>query len=260
MNQEPECQPVSGTLNPKAGQKTGLRITNLCKMFGKKKVLKNLNFEVPKSGITGFLGPNGAGKSTTIKIIAGLVAPTSGIVEIEGVLMNGSSTAVYQKLGIMFEAPTFYNYLTARQNYELLTRLQKNTEVDIDHILKIVGLSGSADVKVGEFSQGMRQRLGIGQALLVQPDFLILDEPTNALDPLGRKEIKNLILHLAQNEKMTIFISSHLLSEIEQICTHAVIINEGKILAAASIDELREQGVQTLEDYFLELIEKENQC
>ena len=256
MNQETECHPVTGTFN----QKAGLRITNLCKMFGKKQVLKSLNFEVPKGGITGFLGPNGAGKSTTIKIIAGLVAPTSGTVEIQGVLMNGNSTAVFQKLGIMFEAPTFYNYLTARQNYMLLTRLQQNKTVDIDHILKIVGLSGSADVKVGEFSQGMRQRLGIGQALLVQPEFLILDEPTNALDPLGRKEMKNLILHLAQTEKMTLFVSSHLLSEIEQICTHAVIINDGKILAAASIDELREHGVQTLEDYFLELIEKENQC
>jgi len=256
MNKPSDCRPIAGTFN----QPAALRINNLCKTFGKKKVLKNVTFEVPKGGITGFLGPNGAGKSTTIKIIAGLVAPTSGTVEIEGVDMNGNSTAVFQKLGIMFEAPAFYNYLTARQNYELLTRLQENKGVDIDHILKTVGLSGSADVKVGEFSQGMRQRLGIGQALLVQPEFLILDEPTNALDPLGRKEMKNLILHLAQTEKMTIFISSHLLSEIEQICTHAVIINEGKILAADAIDALRENGIQTLEDYFLQLIEKENQC
>ena len=133
MNQKSECAPVNGIFN----QKAGLCITNLCKMFGKKKVLKNLNFEVPKGGITGFLGPNGAGKSTTIKIIAGLVAPTSGSVEIEGVLMYGNS-AVFQKLGIMFEAPAFYNYLTARQNYELLTRLQKNTKVDIDHIINIL--------------------------------------------------------------------------------------------------------------------------
>jgi len=256
MNQNPECQPNAGILI----QKAALRITSLCKTFGKKQVLKNLNFEVPKGGITGFLGPNGAGKSTTIKIIAGLVAPTAGTVEIEGVPMNGNSSAVFQKLGIMFEAPAFYNYLTARQNFVLLTRLQQNNRVDIDHILKIVGLSGSADVKVGEFSQGMRQRLGIGQALLVQPEFLILDEPTNALDPLGRKEMKNLILHLANTEKMTIFISSHLLSEIEQICTHAVIIHEGRILAADAINALREHGIQTLEDYFLELIEKENQC
>jgi ABC-type multidrug transport system ATPase subunit len=241
-------------------QKAALRVTNLCKTYGKKNVLQNLSFEVQKGGITGFLGPNGAGKSTTIKIIAGLVAPTSGTVEIEGAVMNGSATAVFQKLGIMFEAPTFYNYLTARQNYTLLTRLQHNKAVDIDHILKIVGLSGSADTKVGEFSQGMRQRLGIGQALLVQPEFLILDEPTNALDPLGRKEIKNLIQHLAQTEKMTVFISSHLLSEIEQICTHAVIIHEGKILAAAAIDELKKHGIGTLEDCFLKLIEKENQC
>ncbi len=241
-------------------QTAALRVTNLCKTFGKKKVLKNLNFEVSKGGIIGFLGPNGAGKSTTIKIIAGLVAPTSGTVEIEGKVMNGRSLAVFQKLGIMFEAPTFYNYLTARQNYMLLTRLQQNNVVDIDHILKIVGLSESADVKVGEFSQGMRQRLGFGQALLVQPEFLILDEPTNALDPMGRKEMKNLIQRLAQSEKMTIFISSHLLLEIEQICTHAVIIHEGKILAADAINDLKEHGIQTLEDYFLQLIEKENRC
>ena len=122
MNQQPECHPITGSVN----QQAALRITNLCKTFGKKKVLKNLNFEVPKGGITGFLGPNGAGKSTTIKIIAGLVAPTSGTVEVEGVVMNGNSTAVFEKLGIMFEAPMFYNYLTARQNYTLLTRLQQN--------------------------------------------------------------------------------------------------------------------------------------
>lgn len=132
--------------------------------------------------------------------------------------------------------------------------------VDIDHILKIVGLARSSDIKVGEFSQGMRQRLGIGQALLAQPEFLILDEPTNAIDPLGRKEIKDLIRRLAQVEKMTVFISSHLLSESEQICTHAVIIHEGRILAADGIDALRKSGVQTLEDHFLQLIEKENQC
>lgn len=257
MRNNPESQSIEGTSDQHPAQNTGLRVTNLCKTFGNKKVLNHLNFEVPKAGITGFLGPNGAGKSTTIKIIAGLVAPTSGTVEIQGVPMNGNSTEVFEKLGIMFEAPTFYNYLTARQNYELLIRLQQNKGVDVDNILKIVGLSGSADVKVGEFSQGMRQRLGIGQALLVQPELLILDEPTNALDPLGRKEMKNLIQRLAQTEKMTIFVSSHLLSEIEQICTHAVIINEGKILAADAIDALREHGIQTLEDYFLQLIEKE---
>ena len=256
MNQQLECHPNSGTVD----QKAALRITNLCKTYGNKHVLKNVSFEVPKGGITGFLGPNGAGKSTTIKIIAGLVAPTSGSVEIEGVVMDGKSTEIFQKLGIMFEAPTFYNYLTARRNFTLLSRLQSNKAVDIDHILKIVGLGRSADIKVGEFSQGMRQRLGIGQALLAEPEFLILDEPTNALDPIGRKEIKDLIRRLAQVEKMTVFISSHLLSEIEQICTHAVIIHEGKILAAADIDTLRKSGIQTLEDHFLQLIEKENQC
>jgi ABC-type multidrug transport system ATPase subunit len=235
-------------------QKAALRITNLCKDFGKKHVLKNLTFDVPKGGITGFLGPNGAGKSTTIKIIAGLVAPTSGTVEIEGVNIKDTS-AVFRKLGILFEAPAFYNYLTARQNYRLLTQLQHNRAVDIDSILHIVGLSGAADTHVGEFSQGMRQRLGIGQALLIQPEFLILDEPTNALDPLGRKEIKDLIRRLVQVEKMTVFISSHLLSEIEEICTHAVIIHQGEILDAIDVEAMKNHGLCTLEDYFLKLIE-----
>lgn len=254
MNQHPQCHSIKDSVNYNAA----LRVTNLCKNFGKKRVLKNLTFDVPKGGITGFLGPNGAGKSTTIKIIAGLVAPTSGTVEIQGVSINGNASVVFQKLGIMFEAPTFYNYLTARQNYKLLTQLQHNKSVDIDHIFQIVGLSGAMDTKVGEFSQGMRQRLGIGQALLVQPEFLILDEPTNALDPLGRKEIKDLIRRLVQVEKMTVFISSHLLSEIEEICTHAVIIHRGEILDAMEIDAARKQGIGTLEDYFLKLIEGKN--
>lgn len=256
MKTDLQNDPVSAPLK----QKAALRITNLCKNFGKKMVLDNLTFEVPKGSITGFLGPNGAGKSTTIKIIAGLVAPTSGTIEINGMVKNSASAGIYQKLGIMFEAPAFYNYLTARQNFMLLQKLQPNKAVDIDHTLKTVGLSGSADTKVGEFSQGMRQRLGIGQALLIQPEFLILDEPTNALDPLGRIEIKDLIRNLALKEKMTVFISSHLLLEIEQICTHAVIIHEGKILSTAKIDALREHGLKTLEEYFFQLIEKETQC
>jgi ABC-2 type transport system ATP-binding protein len=232
----------------------GISVQHLSKNYGKKSILKDLSFEAQKGEITGFLGPNGAGKSTTIKIIAGLVSPASGSVTIDGINMKTDFDEGIQKLGIMFEAPSFYNYLTARKNLEILNQYQGYLHDDILEILDLVGLEASVSTKVGEFSQGMRQRLGIAQALLGKPEILILDEPTNALDPLGRKEVKDLIVALAKNEKMTIFVSSHLLGEMEQICTHAVIINQGRIIASKPVAECTQNNRITLEEYFLELI------
>jgi ABC-2 type transport system ATP-binding protein len=234
----------------------GIRVEHLSKKYGKKLILDDLSFEAQKGEITGFLGPNGAGKSTTIKIIAGLVSPEPGTVIIDGINMKSDFDEGIKKLGIMFEAPSFYNYLSAKKNLEILNQYQGYQQDNILELLDLVGLEASASTKVGEFSQGMRQRLGIAQALLAKPEILILDEPTNALDPLGRKEVKDLIVALAKNEKITIFVSSHLLGEMEQICTHAVIINKGQIIASKTVAECTKNGKVSLEDYFLELIKK----
>ncbi len=230
-----------------------LKLTDVCKNYGKKKILKNLSFEVKKGEIIGFLGPNGAGKSTTIKIISRLVAPTSGTIELGRGNIADNSTDAYEKLGVMFEAPAFYNYLSARKNLDILRRLSKKKTADIDEALTISGLMNAADVKVGEFSQGMRQRLGIAQAILTKPELLILDEPTNALDPAGRKEMKSLIKTLSEKYHITIFLSSHLLAEIEQVCSRVIIINQGEIITSKTMDDLRNDGVTSLEDFFMEL-------
>lgn len=234
-------------------QATILKITDICKNYGKKKILKNLSFEVKKGEIIGFLGPNGAGKSTTIKIISKLVYPTSGSVQLNGIPLYDNGAGAMDKLGVMFETPSFYNYLTAYKNLDILRRLSNVQSADIDEALRITGLSEHADVKVREFSQGMRQRLGIAQAILTRPDLLILDEPTNALDPAGRKEMKELIRSLAYNHHITIFLSSHLLAEIEQVCTRVIIINRGEIITSKTMNQLENEGITSLEEYFMEL-------
>lgn len=235
------------------GNETILKLTDVCKNYGKKKVLKNLSFNVKKGEIIGFLGPNGAGKSTTIKIISRLVSPSSGEIELGGRTITDRASGAFEKLGIMFEAPAFYNYLSARKNLDILRRLSHNKTADIEEALTIAGLKKSADVKVGEFSQGMRQRLGIAQAILTRPELLILDEPTNALDPAGRKEMKSLIQTLSEKYHITIMLSSHLLAEIEQVCTRIIIIHQGEIIMSKPMDELEKDGITSLEDYFMEL-------
>ncbi len=233
-----------------------LKVSNLCKEYGKRKILKNLTFEVGRGEIIGFLGLNGAGKSTTIKIIAGLVAPTSGTIEINGIEISDGGSQTSEALGIMFEAPAFYNYLSAYKNLEILNKLSKKKTEDIDDVLKIVGLSEFARLKVEKYSQGMRQRLGIAQAILSRPDILILDEPTNGLDPFGIKEMKDLIKRLAKEEHNTVFLSSHLLSEVEQLCDRVIIINEGEIITSKRIVDLQNENVTSLEQYFLSLMQE----
>jgi ABC-2 type transport system ATP-binding protein len=230
-----------------------LKLTDICKNYGNKRILKNLSFEVKKGEIIGFLGPNGAGKSTTIKIISRLVAPTSGTIELNGTSITNGSAADYEKLGVMFETPSFYSYLSAYQNLDILRRLSKKNGADVHEALSISGLASHADVKVREFSQGMRQRLGIAQAILTKPELLILDEPTNALDPAGRKEMKALIKDLSRKYHITIFLSSHLLAEIEQVCSRVIIISHGEIVTSKTMDELESEGITSLEDFFMEL-------
>lgn len=217
-----------------------IEIKNLAKHYGDIKAVDGLSMQVMPGDIYGFLGPNGSGKSTTIRMLLSLIRPTSG-----QILLFGHDLAVdrYQTLsrvGALIEKPDFYNYLTARKNLEILGKLSKvkNLDARIDEVLDMVGLLPRAKSIVKTFSLGMKQRLGIAQALIHKPDLIILDEPTNGLDPLGQKEVRDLVKTLSQDKNITILISSHILFEIEQIANRMVIINKGKALVEGNVHDL----------------------
>jgi ABC-type multidrug transport system ATPase subunit len=217
-----------------------IEIKNLSKHYGDIKAVDDLSMQVMPGDIYGFLGPNGSGKSTTIRMLLSLIRPTSG-----QILLFGKDLAVdrYQTLsrvGALIEKPDFYNYLSARKNLEILGKLSnvQNLKFRIDEVLDLVGLLPRAHSSVRTFSLGMKQRLGIAQALIHKPDLIILDEPTNGLDPQGQKEIRDLVKTLSQENNITIVISSHVLFEIEQIANRMVIINQGKALVEGNVHDL----------------------
>lgn len=214
-----------------------LSVKNLSKSFGKRKAVDSLSFEIRAGEIFGFLGPNGAGKSTAIRAMLSLINPDSGDIEIFGKSIRKYRNSALQEVGALVERPDFYEYLSAYKNLSLLAAMDKVSKERILEVLEIVGLADRAKDKVRAFSQGMKQRLGIAQALLSKPKVLILDEPTNGLDPRGMKEVRDLILKLAE-EGITILLSSHLLHEIEQICTTMAIINLGKLIKIGSVHDL----------------------
>lgn len=214
-----------------------LSVKNLSKSFGKRKAVDSLSFEIRAGEIFGFLGPNGAGKSTAIRAMLSLINPDSGDIEIFGKSIRKYRNSALQEVGALVERPDFYEYLSAYKNLSLLAAMDKVSKERILEVLEIVGLADRAKDKVRAFSQGMKQRLGIAQALLSKPKLLILDEPTNGLDPRGMKEVRDLILKLAE-EGITILLSSHLLHEIEQICTTMAIINLGKLIKIGSVHDL----------------------
>lgn len=214
-----------------------LSVKNLSKSFGKRKAVDSLSFEIRAGEIFGFLGPNGAGKSTAIRAMLSLINPDSGDIEIFGKSIRKCRNSALQEVGALVERPDFYEYLSAYKNLSLLAAMDKVSKERILEVLEIVGLADRAKDKVRAFSQGMKQRLGIAQALLSKPKLLILDEPTNGLDPRGMKEVRDLILKLAE-EGITILLSSHLLHEIEQICTTMAIINLGKLIKIGSVHDL----------------------
>lgn len=214
-----------------------LSVKNLSKSFGKRKAVDSLSFEIRAREIFGFLGPNGAGKSTAIRAMLSLIKPDSGDIEIFGKSIRKYRNSALQEVGALVERPDFYEYLSAYKNLSLLAAMDKVSKERILEVLEIVGLADRAKDKVRAFSQGMKQRLGIAQALLSKPKLLILDEPTNGLDPRGMKEVRDLILKLAE-EGITILLSSHLLHEIEQICTTMAIINLGKLIKIGSVHDL----------------------
>ena len=216
---------------------TILSIKNLSKSFGKRKAVNNLSFDIKEGETFGFLGPNGAGKSTAIRSMLALIKPDEGDIEIFGKSVMKQKNSALQGVGALVERPDFYEYLSAHQNLSLLATMDNVSKKRIDEVLAIVGLTDRRDDKVKAYSQGMKQRLGIAQALLCDPKLLILDEPTNGLDPRGMKEVRDLIRNLSQ-EGITILLSSHILHEVEQVCTAMAIINLGKLIKIGSVHDL----------------------
>lgn len=221
-------------------QQLVVRAEGLTKRYGQQDAVHDANFEVRRGEVFGFLGPNGSGKSTTIGMLLGLVAPTAGKIELFGEGPEGREQAL-ARVGAIIESPAFYPYLSGRDNLRVLGQLRPGVDdARVDEVLAIIGLSEAANKKYKNYSLGMKQRLGIGWTLLHDPEFLVLDEPTNGLDPAGMMEVRHLIQRLAAGGK-TIFISSHLLNEIEQVCDRVAIILRGKIIAEGYVDELVSQ-------------------
>jgi len=211
----------------------------LSRRFGKRWAVKDLNLEVCRGDVFGFLGPNGAGKSTTIRMLLGLVRPTSGEIEIFGHLVSKSRKKAIKKVCGIVEQPDFYLHLSAKRNLEILGILSGGIREDrVAEVLQLVGLYGVANDKVKGFSHGMKQRLGIAQALLSEPELIILDEPTSGLDPQGMKEVRELIIQLSEEHDITIFLSSHLLYEIEQVATRMAIIHQGRLIVQGEVKTL----------------------
>lgn len=220
-----------------------LQTRNLSKRFKKRWAVSDLNLEVRRGDIFGFLGPNGAGKSTTIRMLLTLIAPTGGEVFLFEKPLRSHRREILPRVGGLVERADFYLYLSARKNLELVASLRGGVpRKEIERVLHIVGLTERGDDKVKTFSHGMKQRLGIAQALLGNPEFIILDEPTTGLDPQGIKEVRELIKQLSAEHKMTIFLSSHLLSEIEQTATSMAIINRGKLVVQGKVHDLLNDG------------------
>lgn len=215
---------------------------HLTRRYGKTYVVDDLNLNVYPGDIYGFLGPNGAGKTTTIRMLLGLVQPTSGDVEIFGKNLKKERISILKKVGSLVESPSYYGHLTGRENLEVLRRLLDVPKSRIDEVLSIVRLDKSADRAVKGYSLGMKQRLGIAASLLGSPELLILDEPTNGLDPAGIQEIRELIKEMPKQYGITVVISSHLLNEIDQMATRVGVIQSGRLIFEDTIAAMRKQS------------------
>ena len=204
---------------------------DLCKQYGNALRVAHLDLDVPEGSVYGFLGPNGAGKSTTLKMILGLVRPTAGDIRVLGKKMDGGSRlAVLRQVGSLIESPSYYGHLTGEENLRIVQTLRGVPEKNIREVLQIVRLDGQRGKRVAHYSLGMKQRLGLAAALLGYPKLLILDEPTNGLDPAGIQEMRELICSLPERFGMAVVVSSHLLSEIDQMADHVAIIREGELV------------------------------
>jgi ABC-2 type transport system ATP-binding protein len=216
-----------------------LSVKGLQKTIGKKEIIKDVHFDLKKGEVFGFLGPNGAGKTTTIRMLVGLITPSSGTIEICGYNVESHFTKAMSYLGCIVENPEMYSYLSGWENLQHFARmLPKVDQHHIEEVVDLVRLQERIHDPVKTYSLGMRQRLGIAQALLGKPKVLILDEPTNGLDPMGIREMRSFIRYLAETEGLTVLVSSHLLSEIQLMCDRVAIISKGEIIKVDTVENL----------------------
>ena len=216
-----------------------IETNDLCKQYGNALRVAHLDLDVPEGSVYGFLGPNGAGKSTTLKMILGLVRPTAGDIRVLGKKMDGGNRlAVLRQVGSLIESPSYYGHLTGEENLRIVQTLRGVPEKNIREVLQLVRLDGQRGKKLAHYSLGMKQRLGLAAALLGYPKLLILDEPTNGLDPAGIQEMRELICSLPERFGMTVVVSSHLLSEIDQMADHVAIIREGELVFQHTLEAL----------------------
>lgn len=218
---------------------TALKISNISKKFGKRTVLDNVSFEAHTGEVLGLLGPNGAGKTTLIKLITGLLAIEDGEIEILGNSLEKNYEDAMRNLGAIVENPEMYKYMTGMQNIMQYARMRDNiTKERIDEVVELVGLTNRIHEKVGKYSLGMRQRLGVALSLLHSPKILILDEPTNGLDPAGIKQLRDIVTNIAHTEDVCVMVSSHLMSEMELMCDRVAIISKGKLISIDSMENM----------------------
>lgn len=230
-----------------------IKAKNLVKTFSGVDVINNCSIDVSKGYIYGLLGANGAGKTTLFKLLLGLLTPTSGEISILDMKLSNNKNKILRSIGSIIEVPFFYEHLTAKENLEIHLAYMKNEGLSIEETLNMVGLNSVNTKAVSEFSLGMRQRLAIARALIHKPEILILDEPINGLDPIGIREIRELLLKL-KNQGMTILISSHILSEIEHIADIIGVIANGKIVEEVSLEDAKSKYPNGLEDYFFSIM------
>ncbi len=229
-----------------------IETNSLSKQYGENYSVKNLRLKIRPGCVYGFLGPNGAGKSTTMKMLLGLVKPTTGEISMFGKeLYQSNRMEILKRTGSLIEAPSYYGHLSGRENLEIVQTLKGVPREEIDEVLKIVRLSGQQKKKVKEYSLGMKQRLGFAAALLGKPKLLLLDEPTNGLDPAGIQEMRELIERLPEEYGITVMVSSHLLSEIDQMATDVGIIDKGKMIYQGALQKLHDKARSTISMYVL---------
>lgn len=232
-------------------------LEEVSKCFKKQSVINNLSMTVYENDIYGLLGPNGSGKTTIMKLILNMIQPDTGKIVVCGKSLDNAYGYENHNIGASIDAPNFYKHLSGRKNLEMLVTLYGLSKKRVDEVLEIVGLTQDADKKVVNYSMGMKQRLAIGRAILTKPSILILDEPTNGLDPSGFRAIRELIKKIANEENTTVLISTHILSEIEHICNRIGVLKNGVLISESYLCEVNQQiqaEEMSLEDYYIELI------
>lgn len=214
-----------------------LEVKGLKKVIGKREIIKDLNFSVKEGEIYGFLGPNGAGKTTTIRMLVGLILPTAGEIKICGENLKNNKEKALKDVGAVVENPELYKYLSGRENLLQIARIRGVSKEEVQDLIKLVGLENRINDKVKKYSLGMKQRLGLAAALIGNPKLLILDEPTNGLDPSGIIDFRKIVKQAAKERGMAVFVSSHILSEVQQLCDRVAFINNGVIKAVEDMNE-----------------------